>query len=121
MDFDWEFKAPHWCDFTKEIANPTSDLWFETPGSISPMTRRNGIRTPLRQRKEIGNTPITKKIQIDSLKTDNSSFYKTPSKKVRIQDEQIKFQKKPVHQVKPSPKAQNQMTQLQIFRTILPW
>ena len=28
IDLDWEFDAPHWCDFTKED-NGISDDWFE--------------------------------------------------------------------------------------------
>jgi hypothetical protein len=51
IDLDWEFEAPHWIDFTKDI-DPNADLWFETkhPSPKSKFTNPVPIvRRSLRQ------------------------------------------------------------------------
>ena len=125
MDFDWEFNAPHWCDFTKEINDNNADFWFETPGSVSPMTKKMGVRTPIRQKNSIMNTPHAKKIGY------------APSPKQIKEDPAVKSSQKVVTIVNTKPQNVKQatpssgqkrhnrnpyeLTPLMKFRTILPW
>ena len=128
MDFDWEFNAPHWCDFSKEINDNNADFWFETPGSVSPMTKKKGIRTPIRQRNPIMNTPITQKLRVaPSPKIKEKENIKLPHKVTLFNDKTIQAtpvqNKNSMHSCLKRAKINKteELTPLMKFRTILPW
>ena len=63
IDLDWEFDAPHWCDFTKED-NEISDDWFDKIEKQELMENQisqeqNTKKTPEKAEKDTSNTSPT--------------------------------------------------------------